>query len=137
MKFYFSLTFSLFIFFAYSRQNPPPADLQKVQSDFTDLTSQVSLNNSLKRNKYDTVYNDFEKTFYVTKSEFKDKNKLDSLFGLSKYYLIDAIRNGYHRIIITVIKKGPFAKYRDRIFYCDKLYEELTGRKLYSIEFKE
>lgn len=108
-------------------------DTRGTEARVRDLAVEVRANNNMERRpvKYDTLFKDYEKTFYVSKRELKDKNKLDSLFGLAKYYLVDAIKGGYHRIIIFVRTKPLLYRFRERVFYCDGLFEEITGKKLY------
>lgn len=130
------LSFSLvaFIFFKSSAQSSfqgAGIDTRGTEAQVRDLAAEVRANNNMERRpvKYDTLFKDYEKTFYVSKAEIKDRSKLDSIFNLAKYYLKEAMDGGYHRIIMYVQTKGIFYKYRERIFYCDKLFEELTGKK--------
>lgn len=131
MKILLLLLLSVSACSVFSRQPPGPTPLQKLQSDLTDVAGQVNFNNSFRAKTYDTVYRDLQKTFYVTKAEFKDKKKIDSLFGMSKYFLVDAIKEGYNRIVITITTgKGVFARNKEEAFRCDWLYERITGKKL-------
>ncbi len=131
------LSFSLvaLIFFKSSAQSSfqgAGIDTRGTEAQVRDLAAEVRANNNMERKpaKYDTLFKDYTKTFYVSKAEIKDRNRLDSIFNLAKYYLKEAMDGGYHRIIMYVQTKGFFYKYRERIFYCDKLFEELTGKKL-------
>lgn len=131
------LTFSLtlLIFFKSSAQSSfqgAGIDTRRTEAQVRDLAAEVRANNNMERKpvKYDTLFKDYEKTFYVSKSEIRDKNKLDSIFNLARYYLKEAMDGGYHRIIIYVQTKGIFYRYREKVFYCDRLFEELTGKKL-------
>ena len=107
------LSFSLivFVFFKSSAQSSfqgPGIDTRGTEAQVRDLAIEVRANNNMDRRpiRYDTLFKDFEKTFYVSKSEIKDKNKLDSIFNLAKYYLKEAVDGGYHRQKESFINTG-------------------------------